>query len=111
MIISSTETNIFYLFSTKNIDPPNASTIFLQVDRPRPTPEVLLFAVASIFPSTLNIYYLSSSLIPIPESRTINYNTGVLSFLNPISARRLINPWKVNFNEFPMRLINIYLTR
>lgn len=61
--------------SSKNIFPSKASTIYLQMFKPNPIPDVLISVVASSFPNILKSLDLSSFLIPIPESVMLTCNS------------------------------------
>lgn len=95
--------------STRTIVPSSPSTIFLQIDKPSPTPVVFILAVSSSLPNIWNILLRSSYLIPMPVSQTDTCRVWLWNSSKAIFALMMIEPLKVNLREFPIRLIKTCL--
>lgn len=81
----------------------------LQIDRPNPTPLILLILFWENVELGLNSRYLISSEMPVPVSDTLIF----IKFLWKIESSiiRLTSPFAVNLIELDIKLISIYLRR
>ena len=115
-------------FDSTVISPERRFTIFLQIDRPRPTPFGLRWALLYRVQKSLKSFPCSSLGIPTPVSLTETYNYPILSgssfsvsdnkvaYLcltrgSFIQALTVILPSYVNFTAFDKRFMQTYWMR
>ena len=90
-------------YDTKLILPPNISTIFSEITRPRPIPLVFIASVSFTNPNSLKSLSWSCCLIPTPVSSTSIWR-NFCSYVINIWALISILPVSVNFKAFDYRL-------